>query len=499
MMVLPKSLLIFGLGASGLATAKWAVAQGLSIKLVDTRLEPPNLSAWQAFIEEHQVSYEFGKTGVQPYDLEGFDALFISPGLSPHDTHVQAWLDLAKDKQVEVMSEIELFARALVKAEQLNDYRPYIIAITGTNGKTTVTTMVRDMLQASGIHAVAAGNISPAVLEAWLIHQDELPQAWVLELSSFQLVFTKSLKVHVATILNVTQDHLDWHQDMQEYFDAKAKLLEMSEVIVLNRDDALFANYIESTRYKQLNFGMSKPAYVGDLGVMMSEGMSWLVEAQEESYALPERPNKRKPSLFIERALGREVALMPVEAIPVKGTHNTQNAMAALLLCRALGLPWKGLLQALSQYHGQPHRTAFVRTIREVDFIDDSKGTNVGSTVAALNGLARSTVLILGGVGKGQDFTPLQAPIQQYVRAVITLGQDAPMIETAIVPAGKPIYRVASMQEAVEVAMQQAQCGDQVLLSPACASFDMFSGYHHRGECFVDSVHSLALDLGEVV
>jgi UDP-N-acetylmuramoylalanine--D-glutamate ligase len=375
--------------------------------------------------------------------------------------------------------------------------------VTGTNGKTTVTSLARHLVQASGLSVRAAGNISPAALTALMgaLDGDDLPQVWVLELSSFQLETTRSLAADAAVVLNVTQDHLDWHGSMEAYAQAKARLLGMARVAIVNRADPLTTAMVPALQGLAVrSFGGDLPELVGDMGLDLGQGVAWLASCEandfDEPVAAPTRRKKDAPEPV--RAAGRLNRLMPMDALRIRGLHNAMNALAALQLARVLGLGWGPMLRALRDYAGEPHRAAFVRNVGGVDYINDSKGTNVGATVAALEGLGQPVVLIAGGLGKGQDFSPLLAPVSRHARAVVLIGQDGPVIGQALAASGVPCVSADSMHDAVRRAAGLAQAGDAVLLSPACASFDMFRGYPHRGQVFAAEVEELALDRGEV-
>ena len=358
--------------------------------------------------------------------------------------------------------------------------------------------MVECLAQFAGKKAVVAGNISPAALDALReqLEVGDLPDIWVLELSSFQLHWTKRLKFDASTVLNITQDHLDWHPDMQEYAQDKFRIFSENGVCVINRDDALVldANLPAGTRVS--TFGTSAPAQVDDFGLIREGGMLWLAQLvgdQEKSQETPISTRRRKQ----EEVEPRQKLLMPIEALQVVGLHNASNALAALALCQGLGLPMAKLLHGLRSYQGEPHRVQHVVQIDGVDYFDDSKGTNVGATVAALNGLAKPTVLIAGGDGKGQDFSPLVQPVSNYCKHVVLIGKDADNMMSALALAQVPCEKAATLEQAVQVAASKAREGDCVLLSPACASLDMFRNYVHRAEVFVDAVRAIAADRGQ--
>jgi UDP-N-acetylmuramoylalanine--D-glutamate ligase len=374
------------------------------------------------------------------------DLLCISPGLALDQPVVAA----ARARGIPVLGDVELFApHAGAK----------VLAITGTNGKSTVTALAGHLLRAAGLDCEVAGNIAPPVLEALMrrlsLHSAP-PAAWVLELSSYQLETTWSLEPHAAAMLNLSEDHLDRYRGLDEYGAAKARVFAGTGVQVLNRDDARSMAMALAGR-RVVSFGLDAPPRDGDFGVVggsLAEG--------------------RAPFL-------------PVEQLPIHGLHNASNALAASALARTLGLSLEQIAAGLRSFRGLPHRLELVAQRHGVDWYDDSKGTNVGATIAALRGLGRPTVLILGGEGKGQDFAPLAEPVRQFARQVLLIGRDAPLIEKVI-----PGERCASLEEAVERAASAARPGDAVLLSPACASFDMFRDYRHRGEVFAAAVRSLA-------
>ncbi|HWL29725.1 MAG TPA: UDP-N-acetylmuramoyl-L-alanine--D-glutamate ligase [Burkholderiaceae bacterium] len=493
--------LILGLGETGVAAALWCAEHGAALRVLDTRANPGGLGALQEGLQGVQVDYRLGAEHFDEAVLDGVGTVVLSPGLSPLHEPVRSLLAQAAARDIEVIGEIELFARALADmADQ--GYSPRLLAVTGTNGKTTVTAMVRQLVQASGMSVKAAGNISPAALAALreALAEDALPDVWVLELSSFQLEGIRSLAPDAAAVLNVTQDHLDWHGSMQAYTDAKAKLLHMAKVAIVNRDDPAVAGMVAEMQGMDVrSFGKDAPPYRGDLGLESSNGMQWLAAAEADDFDLPVATGRRKKNAAAPlRADGRVVRLMPTDALRVRGQHNALNALAALALVRCLGAGWAGMLHALRDYGGEPHRAEYVRSIGGVDFINDSKGTNVGATVAALEGMGQGVVLIAGGLGKGQDFSPLAKVVKQHARAVILIGQDAAVIERVLSPTGVPVEHADTMAQAVSRSFALAEPGDAVLLSPACASLDMFKNYGHRGRCFVDEVAELALDRGEV-
>jgi UDP-N-acetylmuramoylalanine--D-glutamate ligase len=375
-----------------------------------------------------------------------------------------------------------------------------VLAVTGTNGKTTVTSLTGMLAERAGLSVQVAGNISPAALDMLRqrLDADELPQLWVLELSSFQLHATRSLHPDAATVLNVTQDHLDWHGDMASYAADKAKIFGAGTVRILNRDDPLVMK-MTAPGAPLLSFGSDEASTPGSFGLAQENGMLWLTEAVPAEDG--ERKRRKKDDSAVPVTLKR---LMPADALQIRGRHNALNALAALALCRAIGLPLAPLLHGLRDYRGEPHRVELVATVGGVDYYDDSKGTNVGATVAALNGLGKAftgegqqILLIAGGDGKGQDFSPLAEPASRYVRAVLLIGRDAPLVAAGIEPSGVPMFDLPGLPDAVRRAAGLAKPGDCVLLSPACASLDMFTNYAHRAQVFVDTVRDIALEKGQ--
>lgn len=494
-------VLVLGLGETGLAAARWCLRNGARLRVLDTRAQPVGVALLQKEMGQAEAEFRLGPDVLTADALDDVCQIVLSPGLSPLQEPVKSFLAHARQRNIEIVGEIELFARALHDlAEQ--GYTPRVLAITGTNGKTTVTAMTRQLVEGCGLSVRAAGNISPAALTALVqaLDADDLPDVWVLELSSFQLETTFSLALDAAAVLNVTQDHLDWHGSMQAYASAKARLLALAKVAIVNRDDALVVAMVDNLKGMAVRtFGSTAPVQQGDMGVENSNGMAWLAASENADFDVPAATGrKRKQHDAPLRPAGRLVRLMPVEALRVRGAHNAMNALAALALVHQLGLTWAGMLPALRNYRGEPHRTEFVRTIAGVDFFNDSKGTNVGATVAALEGLGQTVVLIAGGLGKGQDFSPLADAVRRHVRAVVLIGTDGPLIARALVPSQVPVLAADTLDAAVAAAYGQAQSGDAVLLSPACASLDMFSNYRHRGQSFVAAVQELALEKGEV-
>jgi UDP-N-acetylmuramoylalanine--D-glutamate ligase len=495
-----KTALVLGLGESGLAMALWLARCGARVRVADTRAEPARLPA----LREAAADAEFVAGSFDAGLLGGVDFVAVSPGLAP-SRELAAMLPAASERGMPVWGEIELFAQALAALKAERGYAPKVIAITGTNGKTTVTSMTGLLCRRAGFTTRVAGNISPAALDVLreVIDNDELPQAWVLELSSFQLHTTFSLNADAATVLNLTQDHLDWHGSMAAYAADKARIFGADTVRVLNRDDAIVMG-MAAAGAAVTTFGTGEPDAPGSFGLLNERGVLWLANASPAEE--PEKKRRRAPAADepeepAELVLNR---LMPADALRIRGLHNASNALAALALCRAAGLPLAPLLHGLREYGGEPHRVELVASIDAVEYYDDSKGTNVGATVAALEGLGKSfgeadrqILLIAGGDGKGQDFAPLAGPCSRYVRAVLLIGRDAPAIRAAIAPSGVPCFDLDDLPSAVRRAAGLARGNDVVLLSPACASLDMFTNYAHRAQVFVDAVREIALEKGQ--
>ncbi|NOT16736.1 MAG: UDP-N-acetylmuramoyl-L-alanine--D-glutamate ligase [Sulfuriferula sp.] len=437
-----EHILILGLGNSGLAAARWLAHRGADLRVADSAAQPANLPALLALNNSIKVSLG----AFDAADFDWADRIVISPGVPVQQPLIQA----AIARGVSVWSDVELFAQALPESAQ-------VIAITGSNGKSTVTTMVDAMCRAAGKKTLMAGNIGLPVLEALEEHPGT--EMFVLELSSFQLETTYTLHPLAATVLNVSEDHLDRYADMDDYAATKARIFKTGGNQVLNRDDA---RTMAMAHGKVVTFGLDAPASDSEYGI-------------RDGYLCR---GKHK--------------LLAVKNLPLAGLHNAANALAAWALCAAAGLPDAPLAKAMRTFKGLPHRVEWVANVAGVDFYDDSKGTNVGATEAALNGMDKPVVLIVGGEGKGQDFTPLAAAVQKSARAVVQIGRDGALIADAISPAGVPIVRAESMESAVSLAFAHAQNGDAVLLSPACASFDMFKNYAHRAEMFIAAVHALA-------
>ncbi|MEO8281479.1 MAG: UDP-N-acetylmuramoyl-L-alanine--D-glutamate ligase [Ideonella sp.] len=547
-----SSVLVLGLGSSGLAMVRWCVRAGASVSVWDSRLGGAEALPNARLLTEQlpQVRLLAGAPGAAM--LEGVDRILKSPGLSPADPRISGLLAEARSAGIAVQGELDLFIAALADLKAQRAYAPKLLAITGTNGKTTTTAMAAMLIASTGKQVAVAGNIGPTLLQTLAEQLDQvdavdsaavesildpasapveadeasvappsLPDIWVIELSSFQLDGVSDFEPDAAAVLNISEDHLDWHGEMAAYVRAKAGIYgppSGATVMIVNRDDPLVEAMIPApvvakgraarpVQRRVIRFGLDAPRRPGDYGMVTENGMVWLVRAQDADETLQRgrRSAAVDEELFIQR-------MMPADALRVRGRHNASNALAALALADAIGCPLAPMLHALRDYGGEPHRLQFVASIGGVDAFDDSKGTNVGATVAAIDGLGSDRspsrlVLILGGEGKGQNFAPLLAPLRRHARAVATLGRDAEVIETTLLPltaavdggSAMPVRRHPTLDAATRWSFEQAEPGDAVLLSPACASLDMFRNYGHRGESFVQSVQALAADLGEVL
>ena len=429
-----------GLGLSGLSSARWLARRGFAVTVVDSRVQPPGLGALQA--ELPGVSVHTGSFDAALFRDPGL--LVVSPGVSLQEPVIAA----ARARGIEAVGDVELFAR---------ECRAPVVAITGSNGKSTVTSLVGAMCKEAGMDTAVGGNIGVPVLE---LLRSPAPEVYVLELSSFQLETTASLNARAATVLNITADHMDRYATLDDYSAAKARIFHGDGVLVLNADDpAVLAMGLPGR--SQVRFGENPPASDSDYGLVTHGGETWLARGQR--------------------------LLMPASSVPLPGRHNILNVLAAMALAETLHVPLDAMKRAVAKFKGLAHRTELVLERNGVRWINDSKGTNVGATVAALSGMDAPVILIAGGEGKGADFEALRAPVAQYARAVVLIGRDAAPIEKAL-GGVVPVVHAQDMQAAVHAARRLAQPGDVVLLSPACASFDMFRNYEHRGQVFVECV-----------
>lgn len=443
-----KTVLVLGLGDTGLSCVRFLAEAGARLRGADTRAAPPALGA----VLEAAPGIRVDLGAFRPEILAGVDAVAASPGLALREPVLRE----ALARGVEIVGDVEIFGREVARSSP----GARVIGITGTNGKSTVTAMAGEMARAAGLSTVVAGNIGLPVLDALReARAAGMPQAWVIELSSYQLETTASLALDAAAMLNLSQDHLDRYDSMAEYAAAKARIFRRCGTRVVNRDDPWSLGMAAG---RTASFGLGAPAGEGEWGIaggMLLEGREPIVAADE---------------------------------LPVAGLHNAANALAAHALCRACGMPREPLARALREFRGLAHRVQRVAQARGVAFYDDSKGTNVGATVAALEGMRETVVLIAGGDGKGQDFSPLAVPVRERARAVVLIGRDGPAVEAALGATGVPCVRAATMEAAVEAGFRLARPGDAVLLSPACASLDMFANYRQRGEVFAAAARALA-------
>lgn len=438
--------LVLGLGRSGMATLRWLVAQGATVRAADSQFDAAKAEALQA----EYPAVEIISGAFEDNLLAQVDIIVASPGISTAIPLLQE----ARTRGIAIVGDVELFA-------QFRPTTARVIGITGSNGKTTVTSLVGKMCEAAGLNAIVAGNIGLPVMEALM---QETPDVYVLELSSFQLETTASLVLDAATMLNLTQDHMDRYDDLQAYAVSKARIFYHATVQVLNRDDA-WSMLMARPQLAQKSFGLSAPESNTEYGLTEGENGLWI-------------------------ALGDQ-QLMNVSELKLIGTHNLANAMAAMGLCAAIDVPQHAMLKALYAFDGLPHRMQWVADYDEVDYFNDSKSTNVGATIAAVEGLAQTVVLIAGGEGKGQDFAPM-AKVADKLSAVVLIGRDAKLIEDVLLSTSVPMYRALDMSEAVNISKKLAKAGEAVLLSPACASFDMFDNYQHRGEVFIEAIQQLS-------
>ncbi len=447
---------MLGLGDTGLSMARWLSRRGAVVSVADTRAEPPHARTLAA--DHPEMSIYSG--AYRHAAFVAADVIAISPGVDRREPTVSK----ALKRGVPVVGDVELFAQALPEtARALGVNTPKIIAITGSNGKSTVTAMTGEACKAAGRSTLVAGNIGLPVLDALAQIESgatSLPEVFVLELSSFQLESTASLRPAAAAVLNLTEDHLDRYDGLQDYAAAKARIFEGAKIQIVNRDDA-WTTRMARGGVDTVTFGLDMPRHENDWGLM---GASL--------------------------ACGK-VSIMPIADLPLAGLHNAANALAALALGAAIGLDTNSMGQGLRGFRGLPHRLEKVGERDGITFFDDSKGTNVGATVAALKGMTRPVVLIAGGDGKGQDFSPLAAAVSARARAVVLIGRDGELISRVLKDCDVPLFHASSMEEAVDAAYGAAKSGDAVLLSPACASFDMFRSYVHRGEVFSDAVRAL--------
>ena len=445
----PSAAVIVGLGVTGLSCARYLLGLGWRISVTDSREDPPGRA--ELLELNPDVSVRFG--GLDTTLLEGASCVLASPGVPLSDPLFVE----ARRRGITIAGDIEMFAAAADAP---------VVGITGTNGKSIVTTLLARMAERAGLRVRAGGNLGEPALDLLRAAQaDSRPtELYVLELSSYQLETTSSLELRAATVLNVTPDHMDRYGSITEYAAAKARIFAHCDTAVINLDDPLVAAMPQQAE-RVVGFSLRD-----------APGADYTVGVHEAG----------KPWLF-----RRGEPLIAMESMRLKGLHNAANALAALALGEAIGLPLAAMLEELVSFPGLAHRSQWVAEVRGVSYVDDSKGTNVGATLAAVAGFAGPLIVIAGGDGKSQDFAPLREAFRGKVRCVVLIGRDAPAIEQALDNVC-PIQRSTTLPEAVRAAAQAARPGDTVLLSPACASLDMFRNYAHRGEVFSRAVQELA-------
>lgn len=443
-----KLYLVAGLGKTGYSIAHYLKLKNKPFIAFDTRAQVEGLDEFKNL---------FPDVPIYLHDLpqtmySKLEAVITSPGISLDEPFLQQARELA----IPIYGDIECFAQ---------EVRAPVIAITGTNGKSTVTTLVGEMVKKAGFKVAVAGNIGDPVLER--LSRDPNYDFWVLELSSFQLDLTHSLAPKAAVLLNVTPDHLDRHHTMAAYIQAKQRIYHGAAAMIYNRQDHNTLPQKSASDALLVSYGLDEPA-AGDWGIVEKEGVFYLAQGQD--------------------------CLLPVEQLRIKGKHNWQNALAACALASAAGIAYEAIAAVLTEFAGLPHRCQWVRTLDGVEWINDSKGTNVGATESAIAGIGGfmqgKIVLIAGGMGKGADFTGLRQSVSDYVRLLVLIGEDADKIASNLTGTA-PIVRANTIEDAVEQARDHAKPGDVVLLSPACASFDMFRDFNHRGEVFAGLVSAL--------
>ena len=451
-----RRAVVLGLGTTGLSLVRHLVRHGAYVRVADTRADPPNREALAA--EHPDVPLVTGPFSDATFD--GVDLIAISPGVAQRDPAIRA----AVEAGAALVGDIELFARALPADQK-------VLAITGTNGKTTVASLAGALTRAAGLSTIVAGNIGHAVLDALALHEAGAawPGVFVLELSSYQLETTTSLEPVAATVLNVSANHLDRYAGIADYAEAKARILEHATVQILNRDDPIVRLMRLPGRTVQ-TFGAGVPLSEEEWGLVARPDGEWLARGGE--------------------------LVVQASRLALVGRHNAVNALAALALASSVAKIGRPVLDALVGFRGLPHRMAAIADAGGILYIDDSKGTTVAATQVALDGIGRPVVLIAGGDGKGQSFAPLRPSVERACRAVLLIGRDAPQLSRALTGTSARVESVGTLDAAVARAMEIASPGDAVLLSPACASLDQFRDYVERGMRFAELVNAaLAADV----
>jgi UDP-N-acetylmuramoylalanine--D-glutamate ligase len=490
-----RTVLVLGLGESGAAVARWLAFKGAALRLADSRQSPPELESLKEKISlldklthrNTQVDTRLG--GFDIAMLQGIDVVAWSPGLSTEIGESGDFYQAVIAANIPVIGELDLFAQAISDLGQSANYLPKLVAVTGTNGKTTTVRLIEHLCVAAGKKVIAAGNISPSLLDALFdaMQNDSLPEVWALELSSFQLALANAFVPHVAAILNLSQNHLDWHASDETYAQAKSKLAMHSNLIrVVNRAQPLPAQ--ELPPGIALSFGTDQPSLVGDFGLVRDGGDTLPPAPPRTVNNLGQKLRARKPVAAQDVVIKR---LMPADALKIRGRHNQANALAALAMCTAIGVPMAAMLHGLRSFAGEPHRCQLIAILNDVEYYNDSKATTIAATVAALSGLDKPSWLIAGGKGKGQDFSALAQPVKEHAKGVFIIGADSKLIEEALRNSGVEIILCDSLEVAVQQAYSRAKSGEAVLLSPACASLDMFKNYGARGDAFVAAVEAL--------
>lgn len=495
-----RTALVLGTGESSCATALWLMSRGLTVRMADTRtglMLPQELQAAVAAGDLHLL--EGCAQGFEGLSLDGVDLLVPTPGLSPHPGRIGSVARLlaeARARSIAIASELDLFDAANAALADTRGVRPAVVAITGTNGKTTTATLTAHLLESAGLRVGLAGNVSPSLLAAFRAAElkGEMPEVWVLELSSFQLALAHRFTPDASCCLNFAEDHLDWHLDLDDYLQAKLRVHGLplpTGLTVLNQDESLLVEKLGRSRRLE-SFGLLPLDAHPELSWgLVEDRLTWL--AHRSTTATAERP-RRGAKASEAQGPAPVQRLMPADALKIRGPHNWSNALASLALAHAVGAPLAGLLDGLRTYTPEPHRLAWVADVAGVSYIDDSKATNVHAALAGLRSVEGPLVVLLGGEGKGQDFTPLGPALRERNAAVITLGKAGPDLAELARRHGLQAVECASLPEAVAAATEIARglAADHgratVLLSPACSSLDMFRSYAHRSEVFCASI-----------